>query len=45
LVADHFGIDFVYHVCAFLPLLGLFAAFLPDVRPPEQVRAHIAGGP
>jgi len=36
LLADHFGIDFVYHVCAFLPLLGLFAAFLPDVRPPEQ---------
>jgi hypothetical protein len=24
-------------------LLGLFAAFLPDVRPPELVRAHIAG--
>ena len=38
-LADHFGIDFVYHVCAFLPLLGLFAAFLPDVRPPEPVQA------
>ena len=36
-VADHYGIDFVYHVCAFLPLLGLFAAFLPDVRPPRSV--------
>lgn len=34
-VADHFGIVFVYQVCAFLPLLGLLAAFLPDVRPPE----------
>lgn len=32
LVADHFGIVFVYQVCAFLPLLGLFAALLPDVR-------------
>jgi FSR family fosmidomycin resistance protein-like MFS transporter len=36
LLADHFGIVFVYQVCAFLPLLGLLAAFLPDVRPPEQ---------
>jgi MFS transporter, FSR family, fosmidomycin resistance protein len=36
LLADRFGIEFVYKVCAFLPLLGLFAAFLPDVRPPEQ---------
>ncbi|HET7620423.1 MAG TPA: MFS transporter [Gemmatimonadaceae bacterium] len=36
LLADHFGITFVYQVCAFLPLLGLLAAFLPDVRPPEQ---------
>jgi MFS transporter, FSR family, fosmidomycin resistance protein len=35
-LADHFGIVFVYKVCAFLPLLGLFAAFLPDVRPPSQ---------
>ncbi|HEU0196578.1 MAG TPA: MFS transporter [Nevskiaceae bacterium] len=36
LVADHFGIDFVYQLCAFLPLLGIFAVFLPDVRPPER---------
>ncbi|HEX5352479.1 MAG TPA: MFS transporter [Rhodanobacteraceae bacterium] len=35
-IADHFGIVFVYQVCAFLPLLGLLAVFLPDVRPPEQ---------
>jgi len=34
-VADDFGITFVYRVCAFLPLLGLLAVFLPDVRPPE----------
>jgi FSR family fosmidomycin resistance protein-like MFS transporter len=38
-VADHFGIVFVYQVCAFLPLLGLLAAFLPDVRPPEAAAA------
>lgn len=34
-LADHYGIGFVYRVCAFLPLLGLLAAFLPDVRPPR----------
>ncbi|MBV6418153.1 MAG: Fosmidomycin resistance protein [Steroidobacteraceae bacterium] len=34
LVADRFGIEFVYQVCAFLPLLGLLAVLLPDVRPP-----------
>jgi len=31
-VADLHGIEYVYRLCAFLPLLGLFAAFLPDVR-------------
>jgi hypothetical protein len=26
---------FVHDVCAFLPLLGLLAVFLPDVRPSD----------
>jgi FSR family fosmidomycin resistance protein-like MFS transporter len=43
-VADRFGIEFVYAVCAFLPLLGLLAAFLPDVRPPARVPAPAARG-
>jgi FSR family fosmidomycin resistance protein-like MFS transporter len=30
MVADHTGIAFVYHICAFLPLIGLQAAFLPN---------------
>lgn len=34
-LADRLGIQFVYQVCAFLPLLGLMAVFLPDVRPPR----------
>jgi FSR family fosmidomycin resistance protein-like MFS transporter len=38
-VADHYGIEFVYQVCAFLPLLGLLAVFLPDVRPPSHAGA------
>jgi FSR family fosmidomycin resistance protein-like MFS transporter len=31
-LADHAGIVFVYKVCGFLPLVGLLAAFLPDLR-------------
>jgi FSR family fosmidomycin resistance protein-like MFS transporter len=38
-LADHSGIDFVYMVCAFLPLIGLLAAFLPDVHEPHAPRA------
>jgi FSR family fosmidomycin resistance protein-like MFS transporter len=29
-LADAHGIEFVYRICAYLPLLGLAAAFLPD---------------
>jgi FSR family fosmidomycin resistance protein-like MFS transporter len=40
-IADHYGIEFVYQICAFLPLLGLLAVFLPDVRPPgHAVTVH-----
>jgi MFS transporter, FSR family, fosmidomycin resistance protein len=31
-LADWTSIQFVYRVCAFLPLIGLLTAFLPDVR-------------
>jgi FSR family fosmidomycin resistance protein-like MFS transporter len=31
-LADHYGIEFVYHVCSYLTLLGIFTAFLPDPR-------------
>lgn len=31
-LADLTSIGFVYEVCAFLPLLGLCAVFLPDIR-------------
>ena len=36
-VADRTSIDFVYHVCAFLPAIGLLAALLPDLEP-QRVR-------
>jgi FSR family fosmidomycin resistance protein-like MFS transporter len=31
-LADRSSIETVYGVCAFLPALGLFAAFLPDLK-------------
>ena len=31
-VADRYGIDYVYKICAFLPLLGCVAAFLPNIE-------------
>ena len=30
-LADHRGIEFVYHVCSYLPLLGVLTALLPDL--------------
>ncbi|HXA48225.1 MAG TPA: MFS transporter [Burkholderiaceae bacterium] len=33
-LADHAGIEFVYKLCSFLPLLGIVAAFLP--APPRR---------
>jgi len=31
-LADQHGIEFVYRVCAYLPLLGVVAAFLPNIE-------------
>ena len=37
-LADIQSIDYVYRLCSFLPLLGLLAAFLPDIgRSPNNV--------
>jgi FSR family fosmidomycin resistance protein-like MFS transporter len=35
-LADHTSINFVFSVCAYLPLLGLLTAFLPEVEPPRR---------
>jgi FSR family fosmidomycin resistance protein-like MFS transporter len=37
-LADQYGIEFVYRICAYLPLLGMVAAFLPNIE-------HRAGAP
>jgi FSR family fosmidomycin resistance protein-like MFS transporter len=34
-LADRTSIDFVYHICAFLPAIGLLAAFLPEMAKPK----------
>ena len=31
-LADQHGIQFVYRICAFLPLIGMVAAFLPNIE-------------
>jgi FSR family fosmidomycin resistance protein-like MFS transporter len=35
-LADRTSIDFVYRLCAFLPALGLLAAFLPNLEPARR---------
>ena len=35
-LADHTSIEFVFAVCAFLPLIGLLTAFLPNIEPPTR---------
>jgi len=35
-LADAKGIDFVYRICAWLPLLGCVAVFLPNLRQNEE---------
>lgn len=31
-LADETSIQYVYHVCSFLPLIGLFTVFLPNIK-------------
>jgi MFS transporter, FSR family, fosmidomycin resistance protein len=35
-LADHVGITTVYHLCAFLPAIGLLTAFLPNLERPRH---------
>ena len=38
-LADHTSIDFVYRICAYLPMIGLLAGFLPKVETPHTSAA------
>jgi len=42
IVADHKGIEFVYKVCSYLPLLGLLTIFLPDIGKGRRDRLKAA---
>ena len=35
-IADIHGIESIYHVCAYMPLLGFIALFLPDLRKRQE---------
>ncbi len=35
ILADRTSLTFVYHICAFLPAIGLLGGFLPDPRPKD----------
>ncbi|MEP6950603.1 MAG: MFS transporter [Ginsengibacter sp.] len=35
-LADRTSIEYVYQVCAFLPLIGLLTGFLPNIRAPKN---------
>ena len=39
-LADLTSITFIYHVCAFLPAIGLLAAFLPEMAKPRGATAR-----
>jgi FSR family fosmidomycin resistance protein-like MFS transporter len=38
-LADLTSLTFVYHVCAFLPAIGILTAFLPDLEPEAASRS------
>ena len=35
-LADHTSIEYVFKVCAWMPLIGLLTGFLPEVEPPRE---------
>src|SRR5229473_7750641 len=43
-LADQYGVEFVYRICAYLPLLGMVAAFLPDIEHRVRAAGALRGG-
>jgi MFS transporter, FSR family, fosmidomycin resistance protein len=43
-LADRHGIEFVYRICAYLPLLGMVAAFLPNIEHRPRAARLLRGG-
>lgn len=42
-LADRTSITFVYHICAFVPAIGLLAGFLPEMKQPKLKGARRKG--
>ncbi len=40
-VADFKGIDYVFQICSYLPLLGLLTVFLPNMREARKAESAI----
>jgi FSR family fosmidomycin resistance protein-like MFS transporter len=40
-LADHRGIQYVFHLCSYLPLIGLLTALLPNLASPRRERAKL----
>jgi FSR family fosmidomycin resistance protein-like MFS transporter len=40
-LADRTSIEYVYQVCAYLPLIGLLTAFLPDINMRKNIKSRI----
>jgi FSR family fosmidomycin resistance protein-like MFS transporter len=36
-LADHTSIEYVYQICAYLPLIGIIAVFLPNLKKKKEV--------
>lgn len=36
-LADKTSIDYVFHMCSFLPLMGMLTAFLPNLKSPQTL--------
>jgi len=41
-LADHTSIDYVYHLCSFLPAIGILTALLPNLEPARRRAKQIA---
>lgn len=35
-LADHTSIEYIFHLCSYLPLIGLLTAFLPNLEPSKD---------
>jgi FSR family fosmidomycin resistance protein-like MFS transporter len=42
-LADTHGIEYVYQLCAYLPLMGLITVFLPNLEQPRHARSRLTG--